>query len=256
MAGATISQRRLPWLRSKHLLFAFIGAMMAYVLHHNERFLIDPADPVWNHYQPFKWWLLPHGMAGACALFLAPLQFSDRIRQRVPKVHRVVGRIYVACVFFVVAPLGAYIQYFEERMGFPRSFTIAAAVNAVLLMSTAATGFFFILKGKVQQHRQWMTRSYAVALVFFEVRLISGVLGLDDKGVAVGELVAWICLAFSIPVADMALQIQESWRWPSTVATTRSPSTQHAYDPPKSPSSEEDMPNKPVQPTRERNARG
>ena len=79
-------------------------------------------------------------------------------------------------------------------------------------MSTAAIGFAFILKGKVHQHRQWMTRSYAVALVFFEVRLISGVFGLDDKGNAVAELVVWICVAFSIPLADIVLQIQESFR--------------------------------------------
>ncbi len=97
-------------------------------------------------------------------------------------------------------------------MGAPRSFTIAAAVDAILLMSTAAIGLAFILKGKVHQHRQWMTRSYAVALVFFEVRLISGVFGLDDKGLAVAELVVWVCVASAIPLADMVLQIQESFR--------------------------------------------
>ena len=211
MATALVSPQHLSWLRPKYLLFAFIAAMMAYVLHHNEHFLIDRADPVWNHYQPFKWWLLPHGLTGACALFLGPMQFIDRLRQRFTKLHRVVGRIYVAGVF-IAAPLGAYIQYFGERMGAPRSFTIAAVVDAILLMSTTAIAFVFILKGRVQQHRQWMTRSYSVALVFLEVRVISGVFGLDDKGIAVAELIVWICLAFCIPLADVVLQIQESWR--------------------------------------------
>lgn len=186
--------------------------MMVYVAQHNERFLIDSADPMRAHFAPFKWLLLPHGLAGACALLLAPMQFSDRLRRRFARMHRVVGRIYVASVFFVVGPVGVYIQYFEERMGVPRSFTIATAVDAILLMSTAAIGLAFILKGKVQQHRQWMTRSYAVALVFFEVRLISGVFRLDDKGNAVAELVVWICVALAIPLADVVLQIQESFR--------------------------------------------
>jgi uncharacterized membrane protein len=221
MTTAAESVRRNSRLRSKYLLFALIGAMMAYVLNHNERFLIDRAAPIWDHYEPFKWWLLPHGLAGACALFLVPMQFSDRLRQRMPRLHRVVGRIYVVGVLLLVAPIGAYIQYFEERMGFPRSFTLAAVVDAVLLMSTTAIGFFFIRKGKVRQHRQWMTRSYAVALVFFEVRLISGLLGLDDQGPAVGELVVWICLAFSVPIADVALQIQESWPRPSSTMGVR-----------------------------------
>jgi len=41
-------------------------------------------------------------------------------------------------------------------------------------------------------------------LVLFEVRLISGVLGLDDDDAA-GEIIIWICLAFCIPFADIIL---------------------------------------------------
>lgn len=73
MSTFSISPHRLSWPRTKYLLFGFIGLMVAYVLRHNEHFLIDPTDPVWHHYQPFKWWLLPHGLAGACALLLGPI---------------------------------------------------------------------------------------------------------------------------------------------------------------------------------------
>lgn len=56
-----------------------------------------------------------------------------------------------------------------------------------------------------------MTRSYAAALVFFEVRLISGVLGLDSDQNA-GDIIVWICIAAAIPLADLVLQLQDSWR--------------------------------------------
>src|SRR6266478_4581022 len=151
--------------------------MVAYVLRHSEHFLIDAKDPEWLHIRTFKWWLLPHGLMGACALLLGPMQFSDRLRQRFTKFHRVVGRFYVAGVF-VAAPLGFYIQYFEERMGGARSFSAAAATDAILWMLTTGIAFAFILNGKVQQHRQWMTRSFAVAIVFLEVRVVLGVTGL------------------------------------------------------------------------------
>jgi hypothetical protein len=95
----------------------------------------------------------------------------------------------------------------EEHIGYPRSFTIATAVFGVLLSSTTAIALYFILNRRIQQHRQWMTRSYAVALVFFEVRLISGLLGLDDS-IAATETIVWICVAFSIPLADLVLQLQ------------------------------------------------
>jgi uncharacterized membrane protein len=201
---------RTHWLRPKNLLFAVIGLTMVYVLGHNESFMVDRADPNWEHIHSFQWWLLPHGLAGACALLLAPFQFSDRLRQRFAKVHRIIGRIYIAGVF-VLAPLGVYIQYLEERMGGSRSFTIATLVDAVLLTSTAAIALYFIRRRKIQQHRQWMTRSYAVALVFFEVRAISGIFGLDATAGA-AETIVWCCVAAAIPLADLVLQLQESWR--------------------------------------------
>jgi uncharacterized membrane protein len=190
------------------LLFATIGLLLAYVIPHDESFLVQPKDPIWQHYEPFKWWLLPHGIAGACALLLGPMQFSDRLRNRFRKLHRVVGRIYVAGVF-VAAPLGFYIQYFEERMGDPRSFSIAAAVDAALWMITTGIAMVFILKGKVQEHRQWMTRSFAVAIVFLEVRVIGGLGGWEDFDIHANETIVWFCLAFAILSADLVLQWQQ-----------------------------------------------
>jgi len=207
VSSAALPLQRVSWLRPKYLLFAFIGLMLAYVLRHNEHFLIDAKDPNWAHIHPFRWYLLPHGIMGACALLLGPLQFSDRLRQRFAKFHRVVGRFYVAGVF-IGAPMGLYIQYFEERMGGARSFSFAAGTDAALWMLTTAVAIFFILKGKVQQHRQWMTRSFAVAIVFLEVRVVGGVTGWERLGPSAIETMVWMCVAFSLLFADIALQ----WR--------------------------------------------
>ena len=199
------------WLRPKRFLWGIFGLMLAYVLYHDESFLVHPKDPLWQHYEPFKWWLLPHGIAGACALLLGPMQFSDRLRECFRQLHRVVGRIYVTGVF-VAAPLGFYIQYFQERMGDPRSFSIAGAVDAALWMITTGIAMVFILKGKVQEHRQWMTRSFAVALVFLEVRVIGGLGKWESLDVHVNETIVWVCLAFSILSADLVLQWQQLGR--------------------------------------------
>lgn len=205
MSTAPVPFQRKSWLRPKYLLFGFIGLMLAYVLAHNERFLIDAHDPEWPHIQTFKWWLLPHGLTGACALLLGPMQFSDRLRQRFTKLHRVLGRFYVAGVF-LAAPLGLYVQYFQQRMGSPLSFSIAAAVQAAVWMLTTGIALGVILKGKTQQHRQWMTRSFAVALVFLEVRVILGLTGWDQLGYGPAKTVVWGCNAFSLFLADVVLQ--------------------------------------------------
>ena len=199
---------RASWLRPKYLLFGFIAMMLAYVIPHDESFLVHPKDLIWQHYEPFKWWLLPHGVAGGCALLLGPMQFSDRLRERFKQLHRVIGRIYVAGVF-VAAPVGFYIQYFQERMGVPRSYSIAAAVDATLWMATTGIAVLFILKRKVHEHRRWMTRSFAVALVFLEGRVIGGVTGWENLGAHADETILWACLAISILSADLVLQWQE-----------------------------------------------
>lgn len=211
MSTMLIAGKRNSRLRAKYLLLAAIGLMLAYVIRHDESFLVHPKDPIWQHYEPFKWWLLPHGVAGACALLLGPMQFSERLRERFIQLHRVVGRIYVACVF-AAAPLGFYIQYFQERLGVPRSFSIAAAVDAATWITTTGIAMVFILKGRVQEHRQWMTRSFAVALVFLEARVIGGVTGWENLGAHANETTVWACLAFSILSADLLLQWQELGR--------------------------------------------
>lgn len=210
MATATVPVRSASGIRPKYLLFGFVSLMIAYVMVHNESFLIHRNDPVWNHYHPFRWWLLPHGLAGACAIFLGPLQFSDRLRQRYTKLHRVLGRFYIGGAL-VLAPLGTYIQYFNERNGAPRSFTIAAGADAALLVITTLIALAFILNGKVQQHRQWMTRSFAVALIFVEVRVILGLTGLENVHGA-SETVVWCCVAFSVLAGDLVIQAQELLR--------------------------------------------
>ncbi len=94
-------------------------------------------------------------------------------------------------------------------MGEPRSFSVATAVDAGLLMITTGIALAFILQGKVQQHRQWMTRSFAVALVFVEVRVVAGVTGWEKLGSPAIETIVWSCLAFSILAADIVLQWQD-----------------------------------------------
>jgi len=195
-------------LKAKYVVFSIIAVATAYVMFHNERFLVDSNHPAWQHYQSFKWWLLPHGIFGAIVLLFAPFQFSDRLRQRFTKAHRVMGRFYVVGALGL-APLGAYIQYYQERMGAPRSFTVLALVDAAMLMGVTMIAFVFAFRRKIALHRQWATRSYAVALVFIGGRFVLGVTGWETLGVEMVQAIIWSCLALSVPLADFALNWRE-----------------------------------------------
>ena len=189
---------------AKRVVFTAITLATLYVLWHNERFVVQSGHPAWQRYESFKWWLLPHAVFGSIVLLSAPFQFSNRLRQRLPKLHRIMGRMYVLGVL-VLAPTGAYIQYFQERAGAPRSFTILAIVDAALLMGTTALALLFAVRRKIALHRQWATRSYAVALVFIGGRFVMGVTGWETHGVEIVQAIIWACLVASVPLADVAL---------------------------------------------------
>jgi uncharacterized membrane protein len=195
--------------RAKVLLFAAIAVMYVYVLYNVEGFLFNAADPEWKHIAPFQWWLLPHGMAAAFALFLGPFQFSERLRRKYLMVHKTMGYLYIiGC--YVGAPLGIYIQWTEEKMGtYTHSFTIATILDAGIWMFATTMALVMIRNGRMQQHRAWMIRSFACALIFLEVRAILVFFRLPEGA---AEYVVWGCVAAAFPLADLVLQIDETRR--------------------------------------------
>jgi len=199
-----------PFVRPKHVVFAVIWLMFAYVLYHNERFLVDPSDASWPHYRDFGWRLLIHGVFGAMALLLIFMQFNDGLRGRFLTLHRVCGRIYIGAVF-VAGPFGVYLAHLDKSIGYTFSFTLSTAVLVTLWMFATAMALWCIRTRRVEQHRQWMTRSVAMALTFLEVRVFEGVTGWGSSPED-DTLVVWTCAALGYPLADAALQIEDFLR--------------------------------------------
>jgi hypothetical protein len=202
-------------LNAKTILFAAIAVMYVYVLWNVESFLFNKADPEWKHIAPFQWWLLPHGLAAAFALLLGPFQFSERLRRKYVMVHKTFGYLYIAGCY-IGAPLGLYIQWVEEKMGtYSHSFTIGTMLDAVIWMFATTMALAMILTGRMQQHRAWMIRSFACALIFMEVRLILVFFQMPENA---AEYVVWGCVAAAFPLADLVLQVDELRRQKSRTA--------------------------------------
>ncbi|MBS0373053.1 MAG: DUF2306 domain-containing protein [Proteobacteria bacterium] len=191
--------------RAKLALYVAIGAMLAFVLAHNERFLVDPADPAWPHLRAFAPWLLPHGLVGGVALLLGLTQFSTRLRVRHAAVHRACGWAYV-CAVAVAAPLGAVLAFRDQEIGYAPSFGAAGCLFAFLWLLATGMALWFILHREVDRHRRWMTRSLAIALVFLEVRVVEGLTGWGATP-ASDEMIVWLCVALGYPLADLALEL-------------------------------------------------
>jgi uncharacterized membrane protein len=109
--------------------------------------------------------LIPHTLAGICALLIGPVNFSTRIRQRHLKLHRVLGRVYVISVFIGAA---TGIALATGRPGLPGTAMQAAAW---IVCTTAA--FITARNRQIDKHRQWMARSYAVTFTFVSSRVLN-----------------------------------------------------------------------------------
>jgi uncharacterized membrane protein len=150
----------------KWALFAVMGLLILGVIWTDERFLIDSADEEWAHIAPFQWWLLVHGLAGFAALFIGPLQFSERLRRTHTKLHRVLGRIYIGAIC-IAAPMAIYIgNNWDDNV----HSAIEGWAQAGGWLLCAALAFVFAVKRNIPRHRQWVARSYGFTFVFIMAR--------------------------------------------------------------------------------------
>jgi uncharacterized membrane protein len=168
MASSTLLTPSSERSRFKTVLWISLGLTALFVFITSEVLLVTDY-PMYHAYRlqviADRQLLIPHTLAGVIALVAGPLQFSSRFRQRHLKFHRVLGRVYVLCVF-----VGSFtgIALASGRLGLPGTSMQAAAW---MVCTTAA--FITARNRQIVQHRQWMARSYAVTFTFVSSRVLN-----------------------------------------------------------------------------------
>lgn len=86
---------------AKRALWAVLAVATVWVLLSNEVALLLDSPLFHDHRAQIgldRALLIPHAVCGTVAFVLGPLQFSSRLRQRRPDLHRLMGRSYVVAV--------------------------------------------------------------------------------------------------------------------------------------------------------------
>jgi uncharacterized membrane protein len=205
MASFTLLTPSSDRSRFKTVLWISLGLTVLFVFITSEVLLFTDY-PMYHAYRlqviADRGLLIPHTLCGLIALLAGPVQFSSRFRQRHPKFHRVLGRIYVISVF-----IGALsgIALAAGRPGLPGTSMQAAAW---IVCTTAA--FITARNRQIVQHRQWMARSYAVTFTFVSSRVLNlwprYWSHLGDTLAAVGVIAFTLA---SLVVVDLALNWRE-----------------------------------------------
>jgi uncharacterized membrane protein len=184
-------------------MWVVYGLMTLFVLLTRERTLLDPNSFLRRRYAGIAWMMFIHGIPGAVALFLGVFQFSSRLRRKHLRLHRVMGRIYVGCVF-VAAPVALFISHARPL---PTGFMVSL-IHATGWLLTTATALYSVRVGNIQQHREWMMRSYPFAMVFIVARAINGIPAIEHMGVMGTVAVVWTVIATACFLPSFVIEWQ------------------------------------------------
>ena len=171
-------------------MWVVYGLLTLLVLLTRERTLLDPNSFLRQRYAGFPGLMFLHGIPGAIALILGVFQFSTRLRQRHQQLHRVMGRIYVACVF-IAAPVALAVAHAAPL---PTGMMLAT-VHATGWLVTTGTALYCVRVGNIQLHREWMIRSYPFAMVFIVARAINLIPAIERAGIMALVSVVWTVIA-------------------------------------------------------------
>ncbi|MFJ7907405.1 DUF2306 domain-containing protein [Kitasatospora sp. NPDC096204] len=134
--------------------------------------------------------LYVHIFGALTALLIGPWQFSRRLRERRPRLHRRIGATYLlGCLVGAVgALLLAPVAYGGAVTG------AGFACLAVAWLVTGGAGLRAILDGRVSDHRRWMIRSFALtfAAVMLRLMLLAATAAHLDFRTSY-TAIAWLC---------------------------------------------------------------
>lgn len=206
-----------PRSQAKLIFFVIFFALTAFVTYMKNAQIFQPGSFIAQHFAPGRMYLIPHAIFAGLAMVMGAFQFSNRLRSRYLKLHRVMGYIYVTAVFIgapIAIPLAAKVS--------TPSLVAASAVQAFGWMLCTGIALYCIRTGNVQQHRRWMIRGYPFAMVFTVARLIIPIPAILRTGFVGIEVVVWTAIALAAFLPSVALE------WPAIRPPRRSPAARPA----------------------------
>jgi uncharacterized membrane protein len=157
-------QRSNLW---KHL---FVGGLFLLSLYYLYRAIgyrfgvpgrLGPPNPIGTG------WYYVHLIFALPVLLGAPLQFTSELRQRMPAIHRLVGRAYVAG-----ATVAAATAIYMGTTGPYEGSRLSIAITGTLWLFFTLAAWRHAVTRNFVAHRAFMIRSYAMALVLVWLRLM------------------------------------------------------------------------------------
>jgi hypothetical protein len=147
-------------------------------------------------YWPRHQWLLAHIIAGMVALVAGPAQMWLGINRRAAIIHRVLGVLYVAAVS--VSGAAAYYLAFHTDFGWVFGMGFMSMASASMITTLLATIAIYLRR--IEQHREWMIRSYVLTFSFVTFRVLDQAMDIARVGTVIERKAVASWLAWTAPL--------------------------------------------------------
>ncbi|MCC8243414.1 DUF2306 domain-containing protein [Saccharothrix luteola] len=158
--------------------------------------------------------LVAHVLFGAVAMVTACFQVWPSFRTSHPRGHRITGRIYVFAGALPAGVLGLYIGWHTAA---GPSVRVANLVGSALWVAVTITGLWMARRRRYQDHRRWMSRSFALSMSIVLSRIVNVVativltpqLGTTFKGSP--ELLQYSSASIGVWLSPLLLLLITDW---------------------------------------------
>ncbi len=163
-----------------------------------------------DYFWPRRAGLVPHLVGGLLAITAGLVQIWLGLTNRVSTLHHVLGKVYAAGV--LIGSIGGI--YLALTIPSPLSYVAGLFTLSIAWLITTGMALYAIRTRRIEQHREWMLRSYTVTFAFVTYRLTSYWLRrwihMPDSDLAddLDSLLAWASWAVPLLLAEPLIQLR------------------------------------------------
>ena len=212
MAASSLPGPRLAQHRRLLVALALLAVGAIYFLQHSALpyYLTYDAE-TYRDFWPRRWGLVVHVAGGTIAATAGLVQLWLGLTGRTGAPHRALGRVYAFAIL-----VGSAAAYY---LALTIDLKLAAYAAGLFMLSTAwvvttAMALVAIQRRALEQHREWMIRSYTVTFAFVTFRLIERTLLplhlISDDNLE--AILAWGCWSVPLLLCEPLLQLRKMQR--------------------------------------------
>jgi uncharacterized membrane protein len=197
------------------VLLAVLAAALLWFVTSKLHYLTDYSVASYGDYfWPRRAGLVPHLVSGTVALTVGLAQIWLGLSNRVKTLHHVLGKIYGVAV--LIGSLAGF--YLALTIPGHLPYSAGLFMLDVAWVLTTGMALYAIRTRRIEQHREWMLRSYTVTFAFVTYRLLSDWLRRwihvpeDPLADDIDTLMAWACWAVPLLLAEPLIQLRSMRR--------------------------------------------